>query len=328
MKIFLTGSTGYIGQRIALFFAQQGHEIQALIRDSKKENLLQHPSISFFYGDLDDVEVLEKAATGCDVCIHSAAYAAIYTKTPALFEIINYHGTQKVWNAALNAGVKKFIFISSAGTLGPAVNDKPVTENTTLSLPFFNEYERTKAMAEKWVLENSSLQMEGIALNLTRVYGPGLLTEANGTTRLIQKITNGFRIVPGNGKSIGNYVYIDDVLIACQQAISLAKGGNRYIIGGENKSFNQFFEEVMKQEGVRQKLFRLPIAIIMVVAQIMEWLAVFGISPTITPPWVKRYGHNWILDTTKARTQLALKPHTLEEGIAKTLYWLKNNKEQ
>lgn len=322
MKIFLTGATGYIGHRIAHFFAEQGHQIHALIRDPKKEALLTHPNTIIFYGDLTDEGMLEKAAQGCHVCIHSAAYAAIHTKTPALFEEINYTGTQKVWSAAQKAGVKKFIYISSAGTLGPSVKDEPVNETIQPRLAFFNEYERTKALAEAWVLQNSSPQMEGIALNLSRVYGPGLLTEANGTTRLIKKIANGFTIVPGNGKSIGNYVYIDDVLMACQQAIVLAVGGNRYIIGGENKSFNQFFEEVMLQAGIHKKLIRLPIPLILVVAHIMEWLAAFGVSPTITPPWVKRYGHNWILDTTKAQTQLGLNPIGLKEGIAKTMAWL------
>jgi NAD+-dependent farnesol dehydrogenase len=329
MKIFITGATGYIGQQVALFLANQGHTLHALVRSQQKTTLLQHPNINFFSGDVGQPQALSNAAQGCDVCIHAAAFSALYTRNKNLFEEINITGTKLVFEAARTNGIKKFILLSSAGIFGPS-NGKPINEDTQRTLPYFNEYERTKAVAEKWVLEQNSTNMPVVALNLTRVYGPGQLTEANAGTRLIEQVMNkGWRIIPGNGKSIGNYIYIDDIPVACQKAIEHGKGGNRYIIGGENLSFNQYFDYVKTATNAKQTMVHLPVSIIMAIAYVMQWLAFIGITPTITPPWARRYMYNWVLDTQKAANELGYTPTQFMVGVQKTVSWLKQqNKTQ
>jgi NAD+-dependent farnesol dehydrogenase len=329
MKIFITGATGYIGQQVALYLANQGHTLHALVRSPQKTTLLRHPNITFFTGDVGQPQALNNAAQGCDVCIHAAAYSALYTRNKQLFEEINITGTRLVFEAAQKNGIKKFIHLSSAGIFGPS-NGTPINENTQRTLPYFNEYERTKAVAEKWILEQNSTQMPVVSLNLTRVYGPGQLTEANAGTRLIEQVMNkGWRIIPGNGKSIGNYVYVDDIPVACQKAIEYGNGGHRYIIGGENLSFNAYFDYVKKATGAKQAMVHLPVAVIMATAYVMQWLAYIGITPTITPPWARRYMYNWVLDTQKAETELNYTPTSFKVGVEKTVSWLKqqsNNK--
>ncbi len=322
MKVFLTGGTGYIGNRIANFLADKGITVHALVRSKQKNHLLQHDGIELFYGDLTNNEAMIEAMLTCDVVIHSAAFAAVYTKTPQLFTDINVKGSQQVFYAAQKSGVKKMIFISSAGVLGPS-NGTPVTEKSERILPFFNEYEETKAEAEQWLLEKSSPALEVCALNLSRVFGPGQLTEANAGTRLLKQVSEGWRIIPGNGKSIGNYVYIDDVLEACYNAIDKGKSGERYIIGGENLDFNRYFDIAKQYTGAKQKMIHIPVGVMLVISGIMKFLAVFGVKPAITPSWVKRYMYDWILDNSKAKTELGIELTPFEEGIKKTVSWLR-----
>lgn len=324
MKIFITGATGYIGRQVALHLANKGHVLHALVRSPQKAQLLQHPNIILFEGDLHQPERLQIAATGCDACLHAAAYAAIYTKHIELFEEININGTKNVFNAAKTAGIKRFILISSAGIYGPSEGDIPVTENSVRKITFFNEYERTKAIADDWVLEQNSAEMTTLSLNLTRVYGPGQLTEANAGTRLIQQVIQGWRIIPGDGKNIGNYVFIDDVVHACENALTLGNGGNRYIIGGENLSFDEYFGAVKRATNAQQKMIHTPVWLIMTVSYVMLLLAYFGRTPLITPQWAKRYMKNWILDSTKAQSELKHSPTTFEVGVKKTVVWLQN----
>lgn len=324
MKIFITGATGYIGRQVALHLANKGHVLHAIVRSPKKAQLLQHPNIALFEGDLHQPEQLSAAATGCDVCLHAAAYAAIYTKQIELFEEININGTKNVFNAAKTAGIKRFILISSAGIYGPSEGDIPVTENSVRKTTFFNEYERTKAIADDWVLEQNSPEMTTLSLNLTRVYGPGQLTEANAGTRLIQQVIQGWRIIPGDGKNIGNYVFIDDVVQACENALTLGNGGNRYIIGGENLSFDEYFGAVKQATNARQKMIYTPVWLIMAVSYVMLLLAHFGRTPLITPQWAKRYMKNWILDSTKAQTELNHIPTAFKVGVKQTVAWLQN----
>lgn len=324
MKIFITGATGYIGRQVALHLANKGHVLHALVRSKQKTQLLQHPNIVLFEGDLHQPEQLQAAAANCDVCLHAAAYAAIYTKQKELFEEININGTKNVFAAAKANGITRFILISSAGIYGPSEGNTPVTEKSVRKVTFFNEYERTKAIADDWVLEQNSPEMQTLSLNLTRVYGPGQLTEANAGTRLIQQVMQGWRIIPGDGKNIGNYVFIDDILIACENALTMGKGGNRYIIGGENLSFDEYFGVVKQATNARQKMIHTPVWLIMAVSYIMLLLAHLGRTPLITPQWAKRYMKNWILDSTKAQTELNHSPTVFKDGVKKTVAWLQN----
>lgn len=324
MKVFLTGGTGYIGNRIARYFADRDIPVHALVRSKQKAGLLHHENIRLFSGDLHQPDALEEGMQGCDIVIHSAAYAALYTPKPELYGTININGSQQVLEAAKKTEVKKIIYISTAGILGPS-SQTAVHEDTQRTLPFFNEYERTKFEAERLMLENSSEQLPIVALNLTRVFGPGQLTEANAGTRLIHQVANGWRIIPGNGKSIGNYVYIDDVLNACYLAIEKGQGGHRYIIGGDNIDFNTYFDVAKKVTGATQKMIHLPVGVIMGMSRIMLMLAPLGITPTITPPWVRRYMYNWVLDNTKAQQHLGVSFTPFEEGVQKTVEWLKQN---
>lgn len=323
MKVFITGATGYIGHRLAHNFASRGHIVHALVRSPQKADTLQHKNIVLFSGDVNNNRALTEASRGCDVSIHTAAFAAIYAKDPSQFEKINIAGTREVLNASQENGVKKFIFISSAGVLGPS-SLGPVTELTERSIPYFNEYERTKGVAQSFVLQQNSENMPTVALNLTRVFGPGLLTEANATTRLVDKVAKqSWRIIPGNGKSVGNYVFIDDVIQACHRAIEKGRGGHNYIIGADNLSFNEFFETVKKLSGANHAMIKMPVGVIMTASRIMKLMARFGSNPAITPEWVKRYMYDWVLDNTKARTELEMEFTPFEEAIKKTLEWLK-----
>ncbi len=322
MKIFLTGATGYIGNRIAHYLVDKGITVHALVRSKKKNNLLARKGIVLFYGDLTNTNTMLEAMLGCDTVIHSAAFAAIYTPTPQLFTDINVKGSQQVFYAAQKSSVKKIVFISSAGVLGPS-NGIPINEESKRVLPYFNEYEQTKAEAEQWLLNKSSTTLAVTALNLSRVFGAGQLTEANAGTRLLQQVAQGWRVIPSNGKSIGNYVYIDDVVEACYQAIAKGKEGERYIIGGENLDFNTYFEVAKKYTHAQQKMIHLPIWVIMTAARVMKFLAAFGVKPAITPSWVKRYTYNWVLDNSKAKKELGIQFTSFEEGVKKTVEWLK-----
>lgn len=322
MKVFLTGATGYIGNRIAHYLVDKGITVHALVRSKKKNHLLEREGIVLFYGDLTNNDAMIEAMLDCDAVIHSAAFAAIYTPTPQLFTDINVKGSQQVFYAAKKNGVKKMVFISSAGVLGPS-DGIPINEESERLLPYFNEYEQTKAKAEQWLLNRSSATLEVTALNLSRVFGPGQLTEANAGTRLLKQVSEGWKVIPGDGKSIGSYVYIDDVVEACYQAIAKGKSGERYIIGGDNLDFNTYFEVAKKHTNAQQKMMHLPVWVIMTASRVMKFLATFGVKPAITPSWVKRYMYDWVLDNTKAKEELGIQFTPFEEGVKKTVEWLK-----
>ena len=326
MKIFLTGATGYIGAQLAKQLASQGHTVHALFRSQNKTgDLRSEEYILLFLGDIMDKESLEKAMEGCDAVFHVAAFAKPWHKDPQTFYRLNVQGAENVFITAKMVGVKRVVFTSTAGVISPS-NGAPSDEKTPRNTPLSTHYEKSKAQAEMLANSLNSSGLEIITVNPSRVYGPGLLSDSNGVTRMVKLYLEGkFRVLPGDGKSIGNYVYISDVVEGHIKAMQHGRAGERYILGGENASFIQFFETLSSVAGKDFRLFKLPISVMTMAAKAMEVRAnLTGASPIITPPFVKKYLYDWDLSSAKAERELSYRPISLEDGLAKTLTWIKD----
>lgn len=326
MNCFLTGSNGFIGTRLVEELSAGGHSVRCLVRSPEKfMDLSRLPGVTPVFGDLDAVKVLEEASAGCDTVFHLAAYAKPWSKDRSLPYRINVTGTENVLRAAGNAGVKRFVFTSSAAVIGPSPGVDPIDEDFPRVVPFFNEYEETKAAAEELVRSYNRDGMECVIVNPPRVYGPGPVNESNSVTRMISLYARGrWRIIPGDGTCIGNYVFVEDVVRGHILAALKGKPGNRYILGGENLTFDGFFETLARLTGRHLRMVRFPVSTMIAIAGIMEWQAsITGIAPLITAPWVKKYLNHWSLTSRKAMDDLGYNPVSFEEGAGITLRWLK-----
>ena len=329
MIIFITGATGYIGQRLALKLADDGHTVHALVRDCKKgKSLLNHASIRLFEGDILDEASLRTAMHGCEQVYHLAALASVWHKNPNEFHLINVVGLQKVLDCCLLLKIQHVLFTSTAGVVGHSVNGEPVGELTNFNPCLETLYEKSKVDAEKLLIDYKQKGIRGIIVNPSRVFGPGLLTESNGFTRLLKMYTNNrWKIKPGDGTSIGNYVYIDDTVQGIIKAMEKAKPGERYLLGGINASYNDFFKLVDKLTGRKRKLYRVPLSLMLFLSQIQLLMAkLFGKQPLITPSFVRKYNKHWIVSSRKAELELGYSITPLNIGIQKTLNWLQDSK--
>lgn len=323
MKYFVSGSTGFIGNKLVDALMGKGYQVNVLVRN-KQAYTTTKKEIKIFQGDLLNVDVLNEAIKGCDFAFHLAAYANIWSKDKSLAYNTNVLGTKNVLEAALNNNIKKLVFTSSAATLPPSVKDEIVDETFALPDTYLTEYETTKKAAEQLCMEYFKKGLNVVIVNPSRVYGPGLLNKSNSVTILIKKYLEGkWRIIPGDGTRIGNYVYIDDVVSGHILALENGKSGEKYILGGTNNSYNEFFNLLAKSTGKKFRLFHLPLSVMLVIANFEFFMAeTFGKKPLITPPWVKRYNQNRPLSNEKAIKNLQYSFTPLNEGIKKTVNWL------
>lgn len=328
MKYLITGATGFIGTQLARKLAGDGHTVHALYRSDAKAAGLTGQGIELFKGDLQDRASLDKAARGCAGVFHVAAFAKPWAKNPQTFYRLNVEGALNVFKAARYAGVSKIVFTSTAGVINPS-NGTPSDESTRRELSHFTDYERSKAKAEEAAAKLSREGMNIVTVNPTRVYGPGLLSDSNGVTRMVKLYLEGkFKLLPGNGQSIGNYVFIDDVVDGHVLAMQNGKPGERYILGGDNVSFIEFFNLLSDLTGQDTRLYKVPIPMMKLAAKVMEMRAnLTGTPPILTPPWVKKYLYNWELSSEKAQRELGYQPVPIDVGLSKTVDWiLKMNK--
>jgi farnesol dehydrogenase len=181
-------------------------------------------------------------------------------------------------------------------------------------------------MAEKIAKDFAIQGLNVVIVNPSRVYGPGLLTKSNSTTIMIKNYIHGkWRIIPGNGKRTGNYVFIDDVIEGHIKAMEKGSPGSQYILGGENATYLNFFNTISRISNKKYKLFKIPLWMLIAFAGMQMFFArLAGRSPLLPPKWVKKYMFDWELNHQKAKNELDYKPHSLEKGIQKTIKWLQN----
>ncbi len=329
MKYFLTGATGFIGLELTKHLLLEGETVHALVRSPDNPILPNHQNLVLFKGDVSDQKSIDRAMEGCDYVFHLAGYTKPWSKEKYLPYKINVEGTRGILESALKNKIKRVVFTSTAGTLKPSETDEEIDENSPAPEFYFTEYEQTKREAEKLCLSFVLNGLDVVIVNPSRVYGPGQLNKSNSVTLLIKKYIDGkWRFIPGNGKNIGNYVYIENIVEGHMLALKKGKRGERYILGGTNASFNELFGLLAEITERHYRLFNLPLWLMILFSKIMGVLAAgFGIEPLITTPWVKRYNQNRVLTSKKAKTNLGYSITPLSEGVKKTKVWLesKNN---
>ena len=325
MRVFVTGATGFVGAALVRELAARGVHVSALMRSSAKANELSGSPIRLVQGDMLDLHALEQGMEGCDAVFHLAAMAGVWSKDPGAFDRVNVEGTRNVLDAALNSGVRRIVLTSTGGVMGPSPGRGiAVNETTNLKPVLASAYERSKVAAENLALSYQQKGMDVVVVNPTRIYGPGPLNESNSVAKLADQFRRGtWRIIPGNGESIGNYVYLDDVVQGHILAMEKGISGERYILGGENASYNQLFDLLRELTGKRQALIPLPLPVMMLFAGWESGMAqLFGKKPLIVPEFVRKLSQDWPMSSEKAQTTLGYQITPLRQGMSRTLGWL------
>lgn len=327
MKIFITGATGYIGHNLALTLANQGYSVHALVRNIQSDCLPVHDNIKLFKGDINDVDSIKTAITGCDYAYHVAAFARLGDTYNEAFYRVNVQGTENVLAQALEAGIKKFVFTSSVAVLGPSMNF-PLTENDPRIKTFNNDYELTKSIAEKLVTSYNKKGLPGVIVSLSRVYGPGVGSKTSGVNKFISMTLMGKRLVLPSGQNAeANYVFIDDVINGHLLAMSNGIPGEKYIIGGEDASFEKLFSTIIPLTGKKVKFIKIPYNLIRAGCYLPYLQARITLrEPTLSPVILDQLFTNRKVSSQKAIENLGYSFTPLQMGIEKTIQFLTSAK--
>jgi nucleoside-diphosphate-sugar epimerase len=323
--IFLTGATGYIGNQLVKNLLDQGDKVHALVRSQKKaKKMVRHPNLKYFSGDLSDIDTIENAMKGCTEVYHLAAIAKVWHQDPFIFDRVNLGGTRRLLKAARRMQVHKVVFTSTAGVFGPSIDGSVINEDSKQNHLPVTQYDKTKSKAEQLVQSFVKKGMHVVTVNPTRVYGPGLNTKGNSVTLMIQKYLEGkFRMIPGAGKQVANYAFINDVVKGHVLAMKFGKPGERYILGGENLSYRELFTLVQKVSKKKYMLFPISSKFIKSLGYLELLRANWTERPPfITPEFAQKLMLDWRIENRKAMNEINYRPIAIAEGIEKTITWL------
>lgn len=328
-RVFLTGGTGFIGQRLVSALLAARRSVRALSRPAGDRSAPGAGGPEWVIGDILDRDSLRRGMAGCSEVFHLAACARNWARDPSVFFRLNVEGARNVFETAAEAGVRRIVYTSTIVVLGPTppgvVGNEEMPRTTSR---FLTEYEESKAVAEREARELAARGVPIVVVCPTRAYGPGRLTEGNSVTRMLDEYDRGrFPLLLDRGRNVGNYAFVDDLVEGHLGAMRKGVVGERYILGGENAPLERLFRLVDELTERRHRQVSLTPALATLLARFerkkAEWL---GLHPKITPGWVETFLSDWAYSSAKAERDLGYRVTPLREGIRRTLAWLREER--
>jgi UDP-glucose 4-epimerase len=304
MKVLVTGANGFVGKALCVHLAASGVEVVSAVRSKVG---LPHEVV---VGNLDATTDWRFALTGCDAVIHLAARVHVMDDTEqdplALYRATNTDATLNLARQAAQAGVKRFVFISTIKVNGEG-RDAPYRE-TDAVVP-----EDAYAIS-KWEAEQSLQQiaadtgLEVVILRPPLVYGPGV--KAN-FLRLLRMVERGWPLPLGairNRRSLlylGNFV---DAIRVCTEHPAAA--GQTFLLDdGEPVSTPELIRAVAHAIGRPARLLAVPIGLLEFAGALLGKRAA-----------VARLTGSLFVDSSAIRSHLGwTPPFSLEAGLAATV---------
>jgi dihydroflavonol-4-reductase len=324
MLSLITGANGFVGSHVTRFLVNQGEQVRVLVRPQSNLRLLPDLPVEFAYADLRDASSLPSALRDVQRVYHVAADYRLWARNPQEIYESNVTGTRNVLAAARQAGVERFIYTSSVGTLVPPHPRTLPDEQTHLQLnDMIGHYKRSKFLAEVEAADAARQGQPVVIVNPTTPVGPGDW-KPTPTGKIIVDFLNGQ--IPAYVDTGLNFVAVEDVAKGHWLAATRGQVGERYILGDRNLTLKQLLQ-ILSTLSVRpMPRVRLPHAV--------PYLAALGDSlisrllarePRIPLEGVRMARHKMFVDCSKATRELDFHPSPLESALERAIRWYVDN---
>lgn len=322
--ILITGATGYIGSRLAERLVQAGAaRVRIFARSPAKAAFLTKLGCEVATGDLTDAPSLRRAAAGCALVYHAGAWVR---ETGGRDEVwaVNVTGTQLLVDAAITAGVERFVQVSSCAVYGSR-QEFDIDETTPLR-PGSSLYADSKIAAEAVVWR--AYQEQGLPVVVVRpsqVYGLG---SPQFTLRPLQMIQAGRLVLVDGGRHLCKPLYIDNLVdgLLCCGETDAAVGEAFNFSDGTPVPWRDFFGAYAAMVGV-QRLPSVPYPLAWFGALLFEVQAWIRRKPAqLNRRVVRTLRSNNSFSIHKAQQRLGWQPRVdLAEGMRRTEEWLRTH---
>ena len=310
LRIFVTGSSGFLGSALVPGLLSRHHEVTAVVR--REQDKSQTGSKSFVAGNIDAMTKWSKALHGADVVIHLAARVHVMRDSVsdplAEFRRVNTEGTLNLARQAATAGVRRFICLSSIKVNGETtVPNRPFTPND-LAAPQ-DPYGISKHEAEVGLREIAcTTGMQVIIIRPTLVYGKGAKGNFKSLTKLVAR---GLPLPLGSINNLRSFVGIDnlvDFIITCLEHPAAAN--ETFLVSdGEDLSTPDLIRRMARAMNRPARLLPVPV-----------WALQAGASLLGKGDAVQRLCGNLQVDISKSRTLLGwYPPISVNEGLRRAV---------
>jgi nucleoside-diphosphate-sugar epimerase len=313
MKYFVTGATGFVGGALARELREQGHDVQASVRNPGKAKDLQSIGVKPFKGDVTDKESMREAMVGVDGVFHVAGWYKIGAKDKSDAERVNIQGTRNVLELMQELKIPKGVYTSTLA-INSDTHGQIVEESYHFTGRHLSEYDRTKAVAHDIAKQFIANGLPLVIVMPGLIYGPGDTSEVR--TSIISFLKGQLPMLPDQTGFC--WAHVGDIAQGHILAMEKGRVGESYIIAGEPYKISDAFKLASQITGKRAPR--------VVPHQMLGLMSILvrpfdGIMPpTYTSEGLRiNAGVTYLGDNRKARQELGYNPRLLRAGLEETL---------
>lgn len=319
--IVVTGASGFVGRHLVAALRNQGHLLRLVSR--ARAPLDEGEGIST-YSTLDRSEhaALQRAMPGADAVVHLAGRAHVLSETAGSpideFRASNVELTRRVVQAALEAGIARFVFFSSVGAVATSAR-RLVTEESPLhpSTPYGQSKREAEDLIRQMVRGTS---LSCAILRPPMIYGPGM--KGNPLT-LMRWVDAGFPLPFGSVANRRSAAYVGNVVDAVLRLVALEGGGvEAYCVKDrEDLSLPELVRVMAHALDRPARLFPVPVPVLRLMAQAGDLLP-HRLRGRSLRDMIERLTEPLVLDGDKiARVTGHLPRHSAVHGWTETARW-------
>jgi nucleoside-diphosphate-sugar epimerase len=327
MNALVTGGGGFLGLAIVRRLRQRGDRVHSFSRHCHPE--LDALGVTQHLGDLADAIAVARAAADCDIVFHVAARAGIGGRYRD-YHRVNVAGTANVLGACRHHGIARLVYTSSPSVVFDGRDMAGVDESVPYPSHYEAAYPRTKAIAERMILQANGPALATVALRPHLIWGPG---DNHLLPRLLARARAGRLRRIGTESKLIDSVYIDNaadahLLAADRLAPGSPIAGKAYFITqGQPVPLWDLVNRLLDAAGLPPVSRSLPVGLAYAAGWLLEMLyAVFRPrdEPPLTRFVVRELTTAHWFNITAARRDLGYEPKvSLEEGLRRLATWLR-----
>ena len=317
MHSLLTGSSGYIGSRLAPLVGQRSSTVRGV--DRVADNSVEVDS--FVHGDLCDPQIAREAVSGVDQVLHLAAAKGDWGISEDEYYRDNMEATRVLIEAGKEAGVNNWVFYSTVSVMGPS--REAISKDAGFNP--INSYGASKAEAEQLFHDLAAEDPEAriLIIRPSVVYGPGNPPSTN-IYRLIDAIYTGRFAMVGPGEAIKSTSTIENLLAATLFLMErMERGVQTYIYVDEPAlSTGELVERICQLLDKTPPSWHIPLSIASPIATVSDFAAsVTGIDLPITAARIEKFNRSTNFDASAIRELGFEQPISNTEALRATVEW-------
>jgi nucleoside-diphosphate-sugar epimerase len=324
--ILVTGGNGFVGRHVVSALQDRGDAVRVLALPAEDTGWLKQRGVAVYHGDVRVPGSLAQPVHGADAVLHLAAMMDVWRPIED-YRAVNVTGTENIGRAALAAGVRRFVHMSSSSVYGVALG-RPADESFPLA-PFPDPYPITKAAGDRVVQRMiAEDHLPAVIIRPDQIFGPG---DHLHFGRMADRLRSGRGIVVGSGDNAMPFVYVTDVVRGLLLALDHNDAvGQAYNITNDHPlTQNQLLRVIAHDIGASPPRLRIPYRALYAAGYLAERLAMVTPSrsrPPITRLGVAFFGTDNRYAIGKARRELGYSPQVdLRDGVRITATWYRQH---